>query len=101
MSDTARQTLDARWLLCPLPVIRTQDRVAGLADGAELEVLCTDPGALQDIPAWCRVHGHAFLGSSRDGHEVRIRLRVVRGATGGASGGTGHTASRVQAGTGA
>lgn len=71
-------TLDARWLLCPLPVIRTQDRIADLADGAELEILCTDPGALHDIPAWCRVHGHAYLGSMRSGHEITVRVRVVR-----------------------
>ena len=74
----ATLTLDARWLLCPLPVIRTQDRIAGLADGTELEVLCTDPGALHDIPAWCRVHGHAYLGSTRSGHEISVRVRVVR-----------------------
>lgn len=75
---TASVTLDARWLLCPLPVIRTQDCIAGLTDGTELEVVCTDPGALHDIPAWCRVHGHAYLGSARSGHEITVRVRVVR-----------------------
>ncbi len=68
--------LDARRLLCPLPVIRTQDRIRTLAAGTELTVRCTDPGALHDVPAWCRIHGHTVLGSeSRDG-EIRIRIRV-------------------------
>lgn len=53
--------LDALGLLCPLPVIRTQDRVRDLAPGTMLEVLATDPGAVHDIRAWCRVHGHAFV----------------------------------------
>lgn len=53
--------LDALGLLCPLPVIRTQDCVAGLAPGTRLEVLATDPGAVHDIGAWCRVHGHQYL----------------------------------------
>ena len=53
--------LDALGLLCPLPVIRTQERVRGLAAGATLEVLATDPGAVHDIRAWCRVHGHRFV----------------------------------------
>jgi tRNA 2-thiouridine synthesizing protein A len=53
--------LDARGLLCPLPVIRTQQRVAELARGDVLTVLCTDPGAANDIPAWCRVNGHAVV----------------------------------------
>jgi tRNA 2-thiouridine synthesizing protein A len=56
-----RVRLDALGLLCPMPVIRTQDRVRGLAAGTTLEVLATDPGAVHDIRAWCRVHGHQFL----------------------------------------
>jgi tRNA 2-thiouridine synthesizing protein A len=44
--------LDARWLLCPLPVIRTQQKVKTLMKGDTLAVVCTDPGALHDIPAW-------------------------------------------------
>ena len=74
--------LDTRGLLCPLPVIRTQDRVKNLADGTVLDVFASDPGALHDIPAWCRVHGHALLHTDTcDDPEqpyYRIRLRVVR-----------------------
>lgn len=59
MAESSR--LDALGLLCPLPVIRTQDAVKDLAAGSVLEVLATDPGALHDINAWCRVHGHHYL----------------------------------------
>lgn len=69
--------LDARRLLCPMPVIRTQGAVAGLPRGAILAVTCSDPGCLQDLPAWCRVHGHALLAAeSIAGTTVRITLRV-------------------------
>lgn len=68
--------LDARRLLCPLPVIRTQDRIAQLAPGDTLEVQATDPGALHDIPAWCRVHGHKVLTVVRKGGELSITLEV-------------------------
>ena len=70
------QTLDARNLICPLPVIRTQEKVATLAKGQVLEVLCTDPGALVDIPAWCRVHGHKVLDAETLGSETIVRLEV-------------------------
>ncbi|MGD8415926.1 MAG: sulfurtransferase TusA family protein [Pseudomonadales bacterium] len=75
------ETLDARGLLCPLPVIRTQDRIRGLTAGAELEVVATDPGTEQDIPAWCRVHGHDLVGTtveneSGGGLVYRFRIRV-------------------------
>ena len=53
--------LDTRGLLCPLPVIRTQDHAKTLAAGTVIEVWATDIGALHDIPAWCRVHGHRVL----------------------------------------
>ena len=58
--------LDAKQLLCPLPVIRTQDRVATLKIGDVLMVYCTDPGALSDIPTWCRLHGHTMLSTKED-----------------------------------
>lgn len=70
------EELDARGLFCPMPVIRTQDRVAGLAPGARVAVTCTDPGCLEDIPAWCRVHGHRVLEAVEAGREVRVVLEV-------------------------
>ena len=68
--------LDARNLLCPMPVIRTQNQVANLLPGDELEVLCTDPGALTDIPAWCRIEGHEVVqyGERNGGFFVRLRV---------------------------
>jgi tRNA 2-thiouridine synthesizing protein A len=68
--------LDTRGLLCPLPVIRTQDKVAELAVGDVLEVVATDPGTLEDIPAWCRVHGHELLQTDEGDREIRIRFRI-------------------------
>ena len=70
--------LDAGSLLCPMPVIRTQNRIAELAPGDTLEVQATDPGTLHDIPAWCRVHGHEVLEARRDGNEGGGTLRVMR-----------------------
>ena len=70
--------LDARNLLCPMPVIRTQNQVADLLPGDELEVLCTDPGALTDIPAWCRIEGHEVVQSGERDGEFLVRLRVAQ-----------------------
>ena len=69
-------TLDARRLLCPLPVIRVQDRVAHLTPGTILEAICTDPGALEDIPAWCRVNGHRVLETRTEDDEYVVVLEV-------------------------
>lgn len=72
----SRVTVDCRRLLCPLPVIRVQDRVAGMAPGDELEAVCTDPGALNDIPAWCRINGHAVVEMRSGGGEHVVVVRV-------------------------
>ena len=72
----SRQVLNARRLLCPLPVIRTQDRVKQLQPGDHLQVIATDPGVLQDIPAWCRINGHAVLQAERRDGEYVIVLEV-------------------------
>ena len=68
--------LDCRRLLCPMPVIRVQDRVAELSVGDELVAVCTDPGALNDIPAWCRINGHQVLSSETVDDEYRVRIKV-------------------------
>ena len=68
--------LDARHMLCPMPVIRTQEKVEALQVGDTLTVFCTDPGAIHDIPAWCRVNGHEVLGIQQKDEEISIRLRV-------------------------
>lgn len=68
--------LDARRLLCPMPVIKTQDTIKTLSPGDILEVICTDPGALSDIPAWCRINGHEFLDHEEREDELIIRVKV-------------------------
>lgn len=69
--------LDARGLLCPLPVLRARRRLAGLAPGALLRVLADDPAARVDFPHFCHETGHALVGQDeRDGwQEYLIRRR--------------------------
>ena len=69
-------TVDARYLLCPLPVIRTQDQVGRLHAGDFVRVLCTDPGALHDIPSWCRMHGHTVTDTSVEDVEIAFTIQV-------------------------
>jgi TusA-related sulfurtransferase len=71
-----KQVLNAKRLLCPMPVIRTQDKVKQMQPGEQLEVHCTDPGVMQDIPAWCRINGHKVLETRMGEHEYFIILEV-------------------------
>ncbi len=59
--------LDARGLLCPLPVLRARKRLLAMAPGEVLRLVCDDPAALVDIPHFCAEQGHALL------HQTEIR----------------------------
>ena len=68
--------LDARRMLCPMPVIKTQNRIKELAPGDTLAVTCTDPGALSDIPAWARINGHEVVDIVDQDDEIIITVKV-------------------------
>jgi len=70
------EVLDLRGLLCPIPVIRTGERVAGLAPGTLLRLECTDPGVREDLPIWARMHGHSIEAVETEDHLVVVLLRV-------------------------
>lgn len=76
---SAPERLDLRGLKCPLPVMRTRRRLAGLDIGALLRVETSDPLAVVDIPAFCHAEGHVLRDSAATpfGHQFVIE----RGAT--------------------
>ena len=53
--------VDARGLLCPLPVIRLAEAAREAPGGTRITILASDPAARHDIPAWCRMRGHTLL----------------------------------------
>ena len=67
--------VDARRLLCPMPVIRLQDCINQLPPGSEVRITCTDPGTQNDIPTWCRINGHRILASSQKQDEFIFLVR--------------------------
>jgi len=72
--------LDARRLLCPMPVIKLQNCINKQEVGTRVEITSTDPGAMNDIPAWCRINGHSLI-SSQELDDEYIFL-VEKGADG-------------------
>jgi len=68
--------LDARGLLCPLPVLKARKRLQALPAGGVLRVLADDPAALVDMPHFCAEQGHALLSQEQAGGSAR--LYVIR-----------------------
>lgn len=83
-ADTAspqETVLDARDLICPMPVLRARKALRGLADGAILRVEATDAAAATDIPAFCKATGHRLVstaGPDADG-VITFRIRKAGG----------------------
>jgi tRNA 2-thiouridine synthesizing protein A len=60
-------TLDCRGKRCPLPVIALARQIPDVGVGDVVRVLADDPAAANDIPAWCRMKGHEYVGSPASG----------------------------------
>ena len=67
--------VDARGLICPLPVLRARKALQSVAKGAAIEVLATDAAALKDFPAFCAESGHALEAQSEAGGVYRFTIR--------------------------
>lgn len=67
--------LDAKGLLCPLPVLKARKRLQALQSGQVLRMLADDPAAVIDVPHFCAEAGHSLLASSAapDGQYYFIR----------------------------
>ena len=67
MADQVKQ-LDARDLICPIPVLKARKALNAMPAGAVLEVLATDPAAPKDFAAFCEATGNRLLETgARDG----------------------------------
>jgi len=56
------ETLDARGLLCPLPLVLAAKRLRSAAGGFVLEVFADDPAAPGDFREFCSGGGAELLG---------------------------------------
>jgi len=56
--------LDQRGRRCPLPVVELARAIGDVAVGETLGLAADDPAARLDVPAWCRMRGHDYLGES-------------------------------------
>jgi tRNA 2-thiouridine synthesizing protein A len=64
MHPMPRTILDTSGLTCPLPVLKAKKAMRDVAPGAELEVVSTDPGSVEDFKAYCDVTGHPLLSAT-------------------------------------
>ena len=69
------ETVDARGLSCPMPIVKTAQAIKPLPSGAVVELLATDQGSTKDVVAWCRATGNELIDQSSDGAVYRFVIR--------------------------
>jgi TusA-related sulfurtransferase/rhodanese-related sulfurtransferase len=73
------KTVDARNLSCPQPILRSKKTLKELKVGQVLEILATDPGSKNDIPAWASATGQELLTfEERDLKEFRYLVKKMK-----------------------
>jgi tRNA 2-thiouridine synthesizing protein A len=69
------QSIDARGLSCPMPIVKIAQAMKAVASGAVVELLATDAGSTKDVAAWCRATGNDLLEQASDGAVYRFVIR--------------------------
>jgi tRNA 2-thiouridine synthesizing protein A len=73
----AAPSADAEWdsgeMACGDLVLELRIRMQSMDPGKILKLTARDPGAPQDLPAWCRLTGHSLLHSEHPAYWIRRR----------------------------
>jgi len=72
--------VDARGLLCPLPILRLAKALRQEPEGRVALLLATDPAAVGDVETFCRDSRCTLMASSREGEVFLFRVRKGAGA---------------------
>lgn len=73
----ADESLDAKGLNCPLPILKAKKALSAMANGKTLEILATDPGSVKDFEAFCRTTGNKLLDHDVSGGVYRFVIERV------------------------
>jgi TusA-related sulfurtransferase len=74
----ADDTLDCFGLVCPMPIVKTSQKIKKMKVGQVLEIIATDKGIKQDMPAWCKTTGNECLEMEDKGDEIKIYVKKTR-----------------------
>jgi tRNA 2-thiouridine synthesizing protein A len=74
----ADQTLDCVGLYCPMPIVKTAQKIKELKTGEVLEIVADDKGIKHDMPAWCQATGNECLGMEEVGGEFKVYVKKTQ-----------------------
>lgn len=66
--------LDTSGMNCPLPVLKARKALSEMSAGQRLHLIVTDPGAKQDIPAFCKMTDNPLIETSEQDGKIHFFL---------------------------
>jgi len=66
------RVLDARGLMCPMPVVKASRELMLMQPGQVLKVIASDRAARTDFPAWVEDVGHQLLRSGQESNGTLV-----------------------------
>ena len=77
-TEQVHQTLDCIGLYCPMPVLKTREKMDEIAVGEILEVLADDPAAEPDLKAWAKRTGQRVLKIDKTSEGLRLLIEKIQ-----------------------
>jgi tRNA 2-thiouridine synthesizing protein A len=77
MSNEDLLELDARGLVCPMPLLKAKRAINAMSTGQQLQVLSTDQGSVRDFKVFAEQSGHILLASDEADGVYRYLLQKV------------------------
>lgn len=74
----AHQILDCIGLYCPMPVLKTREKMDEIAVGEILEVLADDSAAEEDFKAWAKRTGQKILEIEKTNEGLRFLIKKTK-----------------------
>ncbi len=68
-------SLDCKGLMCPMPIVKLAKKIKEMQVGQVLELIVDDPGAKEDVPAWCSRTQNELVETKQEGNVFRFYIR--------------------------
>ena len=72
------ETLDAKGLMCPMPIVQLAKKIKTMKVGDELDLISDDVGSKEDVPAWCQRTGNQLVDMKEAGGVFTYRIKKLK-----------------------
>jgi tRNA 2-thiouridine synthesizing protein A len=71
------ETLDAKGLMCPMPIVKLSKKMKEMPVGKVLELISDDIGSKEDVPAWCKRTGNELVSTKEEGGAYHYYIKKL------------------------